>query len=1069
MEEQQKTKEIPHVPYSDYLRNIEELPDRSDPEYIDFWLKHIERCKSGVLTGGIFISGWLYWHLNFYKITIDALDEYGNPVMEITNPDFRDNEYMFDYAYRDAEANDKKPIPVVGTRRFAKTVFISSRVAYKSYIFQNSHSVVMGASAPDINNITKYIQEYYEHRPDCFSDLMKFGEWTKTSSDVEISYNKREVIKRGGMNPITPLLMKLGKDNKYTYSRIAVRNLEHGKIATKEELLAGITPTEVIWDEALKEDTYIPTVQGFVKIKDINVGDFVFGKDGRETKVLNKIDVGEKQLYEIELIDGRSIEACGEHLWEVWDNKLKKYEVKTTEKLIKTYINYQIDKRYNKKVKKRRYSIDLCKPVECENKKLELDPYFLGLWLGDGSKNEPAVITQDDEIKDYLKEFAEAEGSNYRLQDYDNNTLNIYLSNGVGKYNPIREKLKKLKLLNNKHIPFDYYWSSINQRKQLLAGLLDSDGTIGKNGHISFSNASREIISGVKTLVCSLGIRYTLRRKRPSFKINNGGRKEGKLSYTLSIYPTFNPFNLNRKRNRFVISNNKKALFYRSKVSIDNITKKGVSQAYCLKVDNKKGLFLADNYVVTHNCGKYLWSKQHAAILPALESKLGKRCVETFVATGGNVDFSTDIERAMIKPEKFNFYHFDLAKFKDTINAGLFFPYEQETDARVGVFVPGEMSLMGGEKDKIPLKDYIKKDYTKKELKELEGFEIEVTNWVQARKNCEEFIEMEYEKSDADGKKAQMYYPFQPEDSFLTTNSNPFPVEEGKKTKKLIEDQNMTGEWVELDQDERGNVLINFSNKKIVKDYPFKGGSHDAPTVIFERPISDNPLHIKYGTYCAGFDGYKINTSETTDSLGSFYIYKRILTLSGFRKQIVAVLATRPTQDSKYYRQCYLLLKMYNAEVLPERDTNFRKFMEGIKAMRYWAQCQNLVKGITPNSKANADDGLPPTPQNKEHILKLVQKYCHEEIVIGYDDEEQPIIIKGIERIPDPMLLEEIIQFGRYKNYDRIIAFGHALAWDEELTRMQVDGGLDEEQKKEIDPDKLIAIFREKRAARSRM
>lgn len=710
--EVKKKVEIPKIAYKDFLKNKKQ-PDRSDGNYVDFWLKHIDYCKSGVSVGGIFISGWLYWHLNFFQITIDAKDEYDNPVMRIKNPSFRDNEWMLEAAYQGAKAEANKPIPIVGTRRFAKTVFIASRMAYKVYIFQNEHVLTLGASSSDINNITKYFDEFYANRPDCFSDLMKVGDWTKTGADVEIAYNKKQVKKeRGRVNPITRYLFdNIGDDNKYIFSRIAVRNLEHGQVKSKEDLLAGITPTEVIWDEA----------------------------------------------------------------------------------------------------------------------------------------------------------------------------------------------------------------------------------------------------------------------------------------------------------------------------------------------------------------GKYLWSKQHSALLPAIQSVYGRRCIEIFVATGGNTDYSKDIEQVFISPEKHNYYHFPLNDFIANIKPE-YFPYRQKSTAKVGVFVPAEMSLAGGEKVPVPMSDYIIRDYTDKDLKDLEGFMIEVTDWKNAKEKTDREIEDQKEKGAVEHTKAKMYYPYQPEDSFLTTSLNPFNVEAAKKKQKQLWEKGNWGELCELDLDKFNNVVIKTTTKKIVTDYPFKGGTHDAPVVIVERPVNSNPENIKYGTYVAGFDGYKIATSKTTDSLGAMYIFKRKVGITGYQYQLVAYIASRPTQDNLFYRQCWLMLKMYNAEVLPEADGNFYKYMEGIKQLRYWANCKSFVKGITPNSIANTNYGLPPTPQNQEYYMKLIQKYCNEETIVGYVDNnlDNPIIMVGVERIDDPMLLEEIIRYGSEDNFDRIVAFGHALAWDSEFTNRNIIGGQTTEDEKVITAESLLLAVKKR-------
>ena len=78
-------REIPNISYKEFLINQVE-PAREDGSYVDFWIKHINYCKSGVYVGGVYVSGWLYWHLNFFKLSIDKRDEFGNSVRVVTNP-----------------------------------------------------------------------------------------------------------------------------------------------------------------------------------------------------------------------------------------------------------------------------------------------------------------------------------------------------------------------------------------------------------------------------------------------------------------------------------------------------------------------------------------------------------------------------------------------------------------------------------------------------------------------------------------------------------------------------------------------------------------------------------------------------------------------------------------------------------------------------------------------------------------------------------------------------------------------------------------------------------------------
>ena len=149
--------------------------------------------------------------------------------------------------------------------------------------------------------------------------------------------------------------------------------------------------------------------------------------------------------------------------------------------------------------------------------------------------------------------------------------------------------------------------------------------------------------------------------------------------------------------------------------------------------------------------------------------------------------------------------------------------------------------------------------------------------------------------------------------------------------------------------------------------------------------------------------------------------------------------------DNLYYRQAMLLLKLYNAECLPEADVPFVKFLRSQKAEYLIAQAKGTNLRINENSRANVDYGLPATARNKEHLLKLLKNYCWEQIPTGETGADgEDITVLGVTRITDPMLLEEIIKFGNYKNYDRIMSFGHALIWDEELSINNIKGSEDQ-------------------------
>lgn len=697
---------IPKIKGRDFLIH-QEQPERTDPNYVPFWQQHISYCRSGVMVGGVYFSGWLYWHINFFKVMLDVKDEWGNKDRAMGDPSLRDNEWYINWGI-DLARDNNKPLMFFGSRRIAKSVILTSRMSYTVFIKKNSHTLIVGADSGDLGNITKYFEEFYEKRPDCFSDIRKFGVW----KDLNLSFNKKEVLKmdpvtkkKGVINPMTQHLLDITSENTTIYSTVSVKNLEHGKKLSKKELLAGATPSEVIFDEV------------------------------------------------------------------------------------------------------------------------------------------------------------------------------------------------------------------------------------------------------------------------------------GKLAY----------------------------------------------------------------------------NEQYRALKPALMTTEGElRSTILFAGTGGSVELSKDAEADFLNAETKGFLHVDVEEYKKEVKAK-YFKYTQVSTAQTGLFPPAEMSNAGGRKIEMPLSEYLNRDFTAKEIKELEGLTIHVTDWEKARTRVLKQIEIDEASSDADGKKAKMYYPFQPEDCFLNTKSSNYPIEAAKLALKNIKESKNFGELVDLSQDSKGEIILTPSNKKLVDKFPYQGGAHDAPVAIYERPISEIPKNIKYGTYVGGFDGYKIATSNTTDSVGSFYIYKRKSGVTGSQNQIVASIAARPTQENIFYRQVLLLIKLYNAEVLPESDVPFWKYMDMQKSTYLLANCKNLAEGIVKGkSNANITYGLPATGPNKEYYLKKIQAYCWEPFVIGYEEDGTPINLEGVHRIPDPMLLEEIIHLNDTGNFDRVAAFGHALAWAAEMDAMKVVGGPEDNEKKSFNINNML-------------
>lgn len=339
-------------------------------------------------------------------------------------------------------------------------------------------------------------------------------------------------------------------------------------------------------------------------IGDAKTGDKIFGADGKLTNILGVYPQGEVDLYKVTLLDGREVVCCDEHLWQVYDFQARRVRTLPLKELLNSYKyirNYTGNKYKNgipRKAEVYNYYIPQSECMEFSEKHLDLEPYYLGLWIGDGTSASTAITTVDEEIHSYIKKIADTH--NLTITTQQEITHHISSGEGVGLprgRNPILNKLKEYNLINNKHIPKVYLESSKEQRFELLRGLLDSDGTISKAGQISFTQSNENLILQVRELVLSLGLSCKLDKIVTNYVLKNGELAE---SWVLIIYTGEDIFKLTRKRDR-IVGDRKNNKFNRTHTSIVNIEKVKSGKATCIRVDNEDKLFVTTNYVVTHN------------------------------------------------------------------------------------------------------------------------------------------------------------------------------------------------------------------------------------------------------------------------------------------------------------------------------------------------------------------------------------------------------------------------------------------------------------------------------------
>lgn len=356
----------------------------------------------------------------------------------------------------------------------------------------------------------------------------------------------------------------------------------------------------------------IYTPNGYKLMGEMKVGDAVVGSDGKKQSVTGVFPQGLKDIYKVSFNDGTSTHCGLEHLWAVNSMKQRNRSTKKNGK------NVQLPKDNSFRVlptheiieklivdngRHLNYKIPIIKPVQFEEKNLEIHPYVMGVLLGDGFMGASRISTKDIEIVEILSSLCEiSHRERCREIEGENNTLILRCLEDITVLK-ISGKLKKLGLFdthsNDKFIPKDYIYNSIDNRIELLQGLMDTDGYCDKRGIMQYSSVSEQLMIDVKELVLSLGGSCRVKTKIPTYK-SKGIKKLGQLSYILTIsFPAelnIKPFKLERKLNRV-----RNRTTYAGNKYIKSIEFSHKEEATCIMVDNNDHLYVTDDFILTHN------------------------------------------------------------------------------------------------------------------------------------------------------------------------------------------------------------------------------------------------------------------------------------------------------------------------------------------------------------------------------------------------------------------------------------------------------------------------------------
>jgi hypothetical protein len=325
--------------------------------------------------------------------------------------------------------------------------------------------------------------------------------------------------------------------------------------------------------KGLALDTELPTPSGWTTMRDVKVGDVLFGADGRPCSVVGKSDVHYRDCYRLTFDDTTTVVCDDEHLWEV------NGEVLPTAEIAKSLI------RYGQKWR----AVRLAAPLETCAVDLPIHPYVLGLWLGDGKHTSGEICKPDEFVWEKVRSLG------YELSSDASSGGRTRAHTVYG----IRGHLGDLGVLRNKHIPAAYLRASVAQRVELLRGLMDSDGNANPTRKQAvFTTCSKQLSDDVIELLCSLGQRPLQSSTRQS------GFGKVVTAYPISFRPQngLNPFSLPRKAERILPTWGRGHSFRRVIVSAERIP---TVPTQCIAVDSPDHTYLCTKkMLVTHNTGK---------------------------------------------------------------------------------------------------------------------------------------------------------------------------------------------------------------------------------------------------------------------------------------------------------------------------------------------------------------------------------------------------------------------------------------------------------------------------------
>lgn len=768
--------------------------------------------------------------------------------------------------------------------------------------------------------------------------------------------------------------------------------------------------------KALLDSELIYTPYGPKKIGFADIGDIIYGDDGKLTTVVGVYPQGFVDMYKVTFEDGRSIVCCGQHQWKVKYHG--DYKVMSTMGII--HSDFQ------------KMTIDIGEAVDFPERRWLMSPQLLGSLTASflcGSTDRIFELS-NKEMDDII--YSSKKQKELFISSFMK--ISCGISIGDDRFKVVYKSEYIISFVRRIFWSMGYYCVMDGDdmyisktHNRLRISDIDYYGKY-KATCIEVDNKSHQFLTTNFVVSHNTTIMSSLLQMNATMTIGLSHSVVGFSDSDLSNIGEYCEYGLDHVHPFFRINRTKTD--WSSGVTLGKRMSNGVRDVHAIisianinmgrKTSTQKTAGLTPATAIFDEVGKGPIKKPYTAAMPSYDTPYGWRLSPILAGTGGEVELSKDAQEMFSDPDTYNLLVMDWDILNRRAMKG-----KTWKERKWAMFVPGQMAN-SGVKRTIGLGDYLGKSDDKK----LNKIKIDATDFEASTNKLNEERKKLSTKDRVAYTSHTMFYPFTIDDCFLSSSQNLFPVEYAIKHKNdLLESGQYSGMLCDVFL-ESGNKLGTTKSNKQLAGFPFSGGVIDAPVQIFEMPQSNR---FDDFIYVSGSDPYKQAKSDTP-SLGAFYVFKRRVGIRDpYAYRIVASYVSRPSSIDQFCRTCEVLQKGYGAICLMENaDQMYEQYLNrksGMPASFFLFAGEAIAnKYVKAGSRQNSKLGLYPTPGNQNLLFSCVVDYCWQDFVIGYDDSTGlDITVKGIELIDDIALLDEIIQYKPGLNVDRIIAFGHAL------------------------------------------